>query len=363
MKRREKPVSERRHVDTSRNRVGRNHKITFFRDASLQRLFVTTFVVMSFVACSHAPPADFAPDPGLISQVRDLRIVTTQDRACPGGWIQTSYEAVLADGSRVPFARTYDKKHPPRLHVVFLERSSPDAVSRESGDWVTNANPLWTAASGFRLTATLSAKPAVQQTVVIPPEYSCMGHGFQFGGEPGGAAQAGGNGPDVTVRLAILRSPFYNKLIVAAVEVGYSRPYFVFADGNTIPPANWLWVESRGGRGGRVTIIAPAENPFLAGLVEARTPGGPGGPGGTGGNGGKAGKGGQGTTDKENRRCADAADGAAGQKGTAGPNGAEGAPGPRPQIVTLPTSEVFGPNVPPELAALIERAAARPRRP
>src|SRR2546422_1489047 len=49
-----------------------------------------------------------------------------------------------------------------------------------------------------------SAKPAVQHTIVIPPEYSCMGHGFQFSGEPGGAGQAGGNGPDVTVRLAIL---------------------------------------------------------------------------------------------------------------------------------------------------------------
>src|SRR2546426_12063151 len=147
---------------------------------------------------------------------------------CPGGWIQASYEAVLADGARVPFARSYDKKHPPRLHVVFLERSSPDAVSRESGDWVTNANPLWTAASGFRLTATLSAKPAVQHTIVIPPEYSCMGHGFQFSGEPGGAGQAGGNGPDVTVRLAIPRSPFYDKLIGAAGEIGHPPPDHVF---------------------------------------------------------------------------------------------------------------------------------------
>src|SRR2546430_309448 len=234
MKRREKPVSERRHVDTSRNRVARNHKITVFRDASLQRLFATTFAVTSFVACSHAPPADFAPDPGLISQVRDLRIVTTQDRACPGGWIQTSYEAVLADGSRVPFARTYDKKHPPRLHVVFLERSSPDAVSRESGDWVTNANPLWTAASGFRLTATLSAKPAGQQTVVIPPEDGWMSHGFPFSGGPGGA--------------------------------GRPAPYH-----------------------------RPAKHPFPRGVARGAPPGGRGGAGGRGGKGGKGGKGGRGT--------------------------------------------------------------------
>src|SRR5206468_2211716 len=49
--------------------------------------------------------------------------------------------------------------------------------------------------------------------------------------------------------------------------------------------------------------------------------------------------------------------------GAAGPNGSEGAPGPRPQIVTLPTRELFGPNIAPELAALLERAAERPRRP
>src|SRR2546426_6119255 len=51
---------------------------------------------------------------------------------CPGGWIQASYEAVLADGSRVPFARSYDKKHPPRLHVVFLDRSEEHTSELQS---------------------------------------------------------------------------------------------------------------------------------------------------------------------------------------------------------------------------------------
>src|SRR3989442_13660931 len=122
---------------------------TVLRDGSVIRLRVTqSCLTLLFVACSHAPPADFAPDPGLIAQIRDIRIVTTQDRACPGGWIQASYEAVLAAGARVPFARSYDKKHPPRLHVVFLERSSPDAGSRASGAWGANANPRWRARSG-----------------------------------------------------------------------------------------------------------------------------------------------------------------------------------------------------------------------
>src|SRR3989475_12857010 len=102
-------------------------------DVSLQRISVTTLAVV-LSGCSHAPPADFAPDPGLVAQIRDIRIVTTYTRACPGATVTANYEAGLADGARVPFSRSYDKKHPPRLHVVFLDRESPDAVSQEDGD-------------------------------------------------------------------------------------------------------------------------------------------------------------------------------------------------------------------------------------
>src|SRR2546429_8179427 len=97
----------------------------------------------------------FAPDPGLVGQIRDIRIVTAYARACPGSTIPTTYEAVLADGSRVPFSRTYDKKHPPRLHVIFLDRESPDAVSQGDGDWVGERGPLVPVTTGYRLTATL----------------------------------------------------------------------------------------------------------------------------------------------------------------------------------------------------------------
>src|ERR1700751_2955067 len=103
---------------------------TFFRYFSLQRLSLTILAV-TFLGCSHAPPAGFAPDPGLIAQVREIRIVTSYARACTGSVIAASYEAVLSSGERVPFARSYDKKHPPPLHVVFLDRESPDAVSQE----------------------------------------------------------------------------------------------------------------------------------------------------------------------------------------------------------------------------------------
>src|SRR5437879_4527175 len=132
----------------------------------------------------------------------------------------------------------------------------------------------------------------------------------------------GGNGPDVTVRLAVLRSPFYDKLCVAGTQIGLAPPFYVLADASVVPPADWLMIETRGGRGGagvagvagtdgaagaagcpaqpgapggnggngapggtggrggRINIIVPLDDPFLAGIVDGRSTGGPGGPGG-----------------------------------------------------------------------------------
>lgn len=368
--------------------------------ALLRHLCVT--LLFGVAACSHAPPADFAPDPGLVGQIRDIRIVTAYPRVCPGGIIFATYEAVLADGARVPFATSYDKNHPPRLHMVFLDRTSPDAVPQQNGDWATNGDPLATVATGFRLTATMQAKPSATSTIVIPPDYGCMRHAFEFQGEAGGAGQPGGNGPDVTVRLAVLPSPFYNKLFVAGIGVGMAPPFYVLFDASVLPATEWLVVASHGGRGGagvagangvdgqpgaggcpaqpgapggkggtggpggaggnggRISLIVPADNPFLAGLVSARSVGGPGGAGGPAGTGGKGGKGGQGGVDATNRRCGDAADGAPGQNGTAGPAGAQGAGGSSSLVVSLPTKDLFGMQVPPGLGALLERLQHRP---
>lgn len=372
------------------------------RDALLLRLFATPLFVTVLASCSHAPPPDFAPDPGLVAQIRDVRIVTAYTRACPGGFMPTTYEAILADGSRVPFARKYDKKHPPRLHVVFLDRESPEAQSDQDGNWVMDGDPLATVNTGFRLTASLRAKPSATNTIVIPPDYGCMRHAFAFTGEPGGPGQAGGAGPDVTVRLAVLRSPFYDRLFVAGIQVGAAPPFYVLADASTVPPADWLVIESRGGkggpgaagaagadgtagaagcpaqpggpggnggdgapggvggRGGRISVIVPLDNPFLAGIVDARSSGGPGGAGGAGGAGGKGGKGGQGTADTNNRRCADAADGAPGQSGKGGAAGPQGPSAPRGIVVSAPLKELFGVQLPPALGTLLERVQRKP---
>src|SRR5437660_6485898 len=96
---------------------------------------------LAVAGCSHAPPADYAPDPGLVAQMKAIRIVTTST-ACPGQGFPASYTAVMNDGTEIPFATSYDKKHPPKLHVIFLDRSSPQADALQDGAWAAERDPL-----------------------------------------------------------------------------------------------------------------------------------------------------------------------------------------------------------------------------
>src|SRR5437667_9792141 len=156
------------------------------------------------VGCGpNRPPPSVAPDPGLVEQIREIRMSTSM-RACPGESFGAVYTAVLNDGSLVPFETRYDKDNPPRLHVVFLARSSPEATPLESGGWSTYRDPLATAITGFRLTASFKAKPSITTSTVVTPEYSCMQQAFGFRG-----AGAGASGPQVTTRVGILRPPRY----------------------------------------------------------------------------------------------------------------------------------------------------------
>lgn len=353
-------------------------------------------------ACHQGPPPDFAPDPGLVARIRRIEI-SAPASACPGRSFAVTYNAVLDDGSRVLFDTRYDKNHPPPLHVVFLDRSSPDATPLEGGGWAPAADPLASVMDGFTLVATLRAKPTVSDTVVLPPDYSCAPHVFSFEGAPGRNDEPGTDGPPVTVRIGTARSPYYPKLIVAGIEVADQPPFYVLADATAIPPADWLEIESRGGRGGRgtrgaagrngsdgtagcpggpggaggnggnggpggaggrggpVTVVAPSNLPYLAGLVDATSPGGRGGPGGDGGAAGKGGKGGAGTMDAANRRCSDGAAGPDGQAGVAGRDGPPGDPGPRPQVVTAAPADLFGPYAPAVLRELVAGRHARSR--
>lgn len=357
------------------------------------RGLVTGLLCAAALGCSHRPPPDFAPAPGLVALIEAIRVFVPE-AVCPGQTIRASYSAVLDDGTEVPFVNRYDKDHPPALHVVFLSRYSPNALALENGNWDAASDPLLSAVEGFRLRVALRAKPSVVTEETLTPDYSCTNHVYGFIGDRGRRGEAGGPGPDVTVRMAVVASPFYERLIVAGVQVEEAPPFYVFADANAVPPADWLVIASRGGpggrgvngrdggkgadgqpgcrgspggsggaggnggvggpggRGGRVTVIVPEEEPFLAGLVEGRSVGGEGGRGGRGGDGGSGGKGG--AAQDEGRRCSAGADGASGPEGQHGQNGRDGLPGPRPRVITVPAADVFGYMVPPALAALLD---------
>lgn len=350
----------------------------------MKRSLAALCLPLGLLACAHKPPAGFAPDPGLVARIRSIQM-NTDGYACPGQTIGAGYVAVLDDGSRIPFATSYDEDHPPSLHVSFLDRVSPQARALDNGAWAADPDPL-NSTSGFRLHAALRQNPQIAADTVIAPEYSCLPHSLSFEG------YQGADGPDVTVRLAVGRSPYFEQLLIVAVESGRSATRYLLADATRIPPRGWLTIESAGGRGargtsgragrdgtagaqcgnggpgapgtaggdggaggrgGHVLIISPSENPFLAGVVDARTPGGRGGAAGAGGAGGRGGAAGA-----SGPSCPAGRAGTAGVNGANGVAGPDGRSGPPPQVITVPNAQALGTNIPPEVAKLL--ATARP---
>src|SRR2546422_3141163 len=262
--------------------------VTLVRRDPMTRRFapqLSAGIALVALACAPNPPRDFSPDPSVVAQIQQIRIIPREPRACPGALIQADYEAILRDGTRVPFARTYDKKNPPRLHVRFLERNSPDARARQDGDWVADPNPLATAATGFHLTATLRADSRITTTLLLPPTYGCMPRRLAFSGSGGIGGQSGQDGPDVTVRLEVQHSPFYDKLFVARIEVGGAKPSYIVGDSESIGRSEWLTVESSGGDGANGSAGSDGIDGFPG---AAGCPGQPGGRG-QDGSGGRAG--------------------------------------------------------------------------
>src|SRR6266404_5084306 len=306
----------------------------------MKRAVVAALIVTAGCGPKRPPPS-FAPDPGLVEQIREMRM-STSTSACPGESFGAVYTAVLNDGSLVPFETRYDKHNPPRLHVVFLARSSPEATPLEGGGWSTYRDPLATAMTGFRLSASLKAKPSISTSTVVTPEYTCLQHAFGFRG-----AGSGASGPQVTVRLGIVQSRFYDRLLVSGIEVEAAPPFYVLADARAVPPSDWLIIEGRGSRGSRG---ADGQTGVAGTDGRAGCPGGAGGPGGA-------------AQPANDPRCVAGTAGASGPSGAKGQDGRDGGPGTRPQIVTVPTRDVWGQRIPPSLAELIDYRPRPPARP
>ena len=324
------------------------------------------------------------PSPDQLARIRHLRIVAPAG-ACPGKAFAASYDGQLDDGSFLTH----------RLPVELLVLASPDATPFSTGDWTPSPDPLASLTTGFRLVATLRANPDVADTLVIPPEYSCLPRVFRFRGGDVTPGATGAGGPSVTVRLGRLQTPFFPTLVAAAIRVEDAPPFYLFADASQVVPGGWLTIESiggrggwgvtgrlgrdgahgesgcpgraggpgedggaggpggRGGPGGSITIVGPDDWDLFATLVDARSVGGAGGRGGMGGIGGRGGEGGLKSGMAAHGICADGPAGPPGSQGAKGRDGPSGFTGPRATVVTVAPPDVFGGDAPAVLRSLL----------
>src|SRR5947207_1140386 len=85
------------------------------------RYGVAAVLVLTAACGPKRPPPTFAPDPGLVEQIREIRM-STATSACPGESFFATYTAVLNDGSLVPFETrrrfTCSPTRAPSLHLT-----------------------------------------------------------------------------------------------------------------------------------------------------------------------------------------------------------------------------------------------------
>jgi hypothetical protein len=310
---------------------------------TLTVLRVGLFGLVTSLACASGGPTRRPSTTR--TEIRSLSIVPASPNACPGEVIMARYVATTSDGNRAALNAG---------DLAILDRSGTNVVTRADGAWQTDANPLASAATGFRLHAALKSDSSVRADTVVTPTYACDKRPIDMRG----SASASGN---AFIRLGVLRSPFHDSIVVASLEVGSGvnrvivlgppeiRNGVIRVDasgragvaGNAGRNGlNGAACErgqpgengddgSPGGPGGRVDLIVQADAPWLANLVSISNNGGQGGAGGRGGAGGQSGAG------SSARSSASCPTGVA-RSGNAGRPGAAGPPGPVPKVSTIP---------------------------
>jgi hypothetical protein len=279
--------------------------------------------------------------------IRALRIVPRTATACPSDVISASYEVVGDSGTRVTLGQR---------DLSLLKRSGIAAGAREDGAWQTAADPVASLYDGFHLTAVLASDTTVRADTVVVPTYQCLATATTITTEANTLPKAG------YVRLGTLRTPFYDSVVVASIEIEDRPPRAVVLGPSemrsgaiTISAVGRDGAQGRGGAqgsdggpcengsrgnsgdagypgapGGQMDIILEAGAPWLADLVSIDNRGGRGGAGGPGGYGGRAGA----ALGTGGRPCSPRQ----GSPGSPGLKGPDGSPGPLPKTTTIPRS-------------------------
>jgi hypothetical protein len=308
----------------------------FVRDPSP---LAAMFTLMA-CASTRGNSASIAP---ALGDIRGLTLVPAAASACPGEVITARYLARLADGSRVQL-RGAD--------ASALVRTGTAVQPQGDATWLTTAEPLASAATGFRLTASLATDSTIRADTVVAPKYECLTPTIEL-------SAAAFQNSAAYVRLGTFHTPFFDSIVVAVVEGSGLAPIARILSPSQLKPGairiNVPGLNGRAGRpgrngqpgsecsdgsdgedgepggsgepGGRVDIIVQSDAPWLAQLVAVSNPGGHGGAGGRGGTGGARGV--------QTRRSSGACPARAGRPGKPGLAGPSAAAGPSPNTTSV----------------------------
>ncbi len=258
---------------------------------------IALIVALSAAGCG---PTKLAVQPDAIATTR-IRPASGQHLYCPGDPFLVEVLTDMRDGSRCS-SHTEGTGcmgqegviDPALIHLTansgHIEGDPLDLV------WVSDANPLATAATGLTLQARVGGTNGAtnQGDVWLKPVYGCLlSRRFGAGPRKAAAGQPGAPGPELRIAITTLSTPFYSDAALIRVQWSNHTEYFIS------PSADQpVTLTSRGQDGGDGNAGAPGapgqdgeDGSFTA--CQPGTPGGDGGdgqPGGPGGDGGPAGQ-------------------------------------------------------------------------
>jgi hypothetical protein len=305
------------------------------------------FASIAAVACAgRSGMSTASPAAPTHRDVSALSLLPKLARACPGQVITVDYVGRRADGSRVALT-------PGDVKPVSRGDSDPEAEPKADGTWRTSPDPMRSLLTGFRLSVTLSGDTSVRADTVIAPSYECSHTPIVL------PTSDRYHLTTAHVRLGTFATPFYDSVVVVAVELeghvptvtvlgpGEMRPGVIkiVAPGKNGTPGRAGRPGADGGScsngeqgddgdpgepgqpGGKVDIIVQAGSPWLADLVAVSNPGGRGGEGGAPGAGGRAGS--------AARQAGSTCTSRAGRNGKPGRPGADGPAGSPPRVTSV----------------------------
>ncbi len=364
--------------------------------------FALASSALVMLACG---PSKLMVSPARVVNV-NVQPASLQALFCPGDAFQIELVAKLDDGtlcSNIDGGRgcMNEKDSIIDPSLVRIEASPGAFTDMSKFVFTPPVNPLETADAGISLRGYL--EDATGKSVVgerrVSPVYDCQREYVGSVPQPGKNGEPGQPGPDLTVTVTSLSTPWFSNAALIRVENGSQKVYFISpsadrpvrivskgqdggagalgpagaagADGAAAgaactPGSNGMPGTSggqggdggNGGPGGSIKLVVDdAKGEMLKARVKLESIGGAAGLAGPGGAGGAGGRGGAGAA--ADTMCASGgaagADGSAGTSGPSGKPGKPGAPGPAPAESAGARSALFAS----EMATITKIEAAK----